>query len=61
MPSNVDRYTAGGTGTLLAVVLLWLLREYVGVAPPPEVSNALSGLIVVFVGALYSRFGGVNG
>lgn len=58
-PTNANRVVYASTGTALAVVIPWLLTTLAGLDMPAEVSHALAGLVVVAVGALWSRYGGV--
>ena len=42
----------GGLGGAVASIVLWVLGEYAGVVPPPEVAAAIATVIVVGVGWL---------
>jgi hypothetical protein len=53
---NVERAKAGGAGVMVGVISMWVLSEYVGFTPPPEIGDAMMGLIVVAWGAVHSRF-----
>ncbi len=50
-PVQMDRkVAAGGFAGAFATIGLWVLREYVGVDPPPEVASAIATVIIVAIG-----------
>jgi hypothetical protein len=57
-PTMTNRVTAGGTGTLLAVIVLWLLFDEFKIFREPQesVRDAFAGLIVVAYGGFYSSW-----
>lgn len=59
-PTNANRAAAGGTGALVAVVVMWALAQYAGIAPPAEVAGAAGALIAQVVNAAWSKLGGIG-
>ena len=53
---NVERAKAGGAGVMVGVIVMWVLSEYFGFAPPEPVRDSFMGLIVVAWGAVHSRW-----
>lgn len=48
------KVAAGGVGSLIATLALWLLSE-AGVNPPPDAAAAITGLIVALFGYIAPR------
>lgn len=59
-PTNVNRAASGGTGALVAVVVMWALAQYAGISPPAEVAGAAGALIAQIVNAGWSKLGGIG-
>jgi uncharacterized membrane protein YfcA len=47
---NTNAVTATTLGTASATVLVWLLQEFAGITPTPEVAIALGVIIGAFIG-----------
>lgn len=58
-PTNINRGASASIGGALSVLLIWGLRDGLGIMPPDEAVIAITVVIGSLVSAIYSRFGGL--
>jgi hypothetical protein len=51
LPAIHPKIAGGAVGGYLAIIVLYALHQYVGFNPPAEVGQAITGLILLAVGA----------
>jgi hypothetical protein len=52
LPAIHPKIAGGAVGGYVAVILLYVLHQYVGFNPPGDVGNAITGLLILATGAL---------